>query len=190
MKQVQVVALFTLADIDIINVCQNENRYWPDSPSYNSVRNSSPWWKVTTTFGDVVVGYRKRVILIDWIDTNKRGIVTTDDVTKDDHMVHAWSITDAVLYLAAFARLPTVPASEMYLQQRHFQGKKQVLDGLHLLAFHSDDLVGEQKASIDRVIELVKATVEDTHVEMSYQVAVEHRTYRFKIGKLTIQINP
>ena len=60
-----------------------------------------PWWLVRTSRGLIKIGWRKRVINIDWSDTNLRVIVTPDDVTKSVVMVHAWSEEKAVEYLKA-----------------------------------------------------------------------------------------
>jgi hypothetical protein len=50
----------------------------------------------------VGIGWRKRVIEINWRDTGIQTIVTEENVTKDYHLVHAWTIEDALKYLIAF----------------------------------------------------------------------------------------
>ena len=64
-------------------------------------RNASPAWLVKTSYGLIQIGWRKRVIAIEWSDTPIRTIVTDDNVTKSDTMVHAWSEETALKYLKA-----------------------------------------------------------------------------------------
>lgn len=65
---------------------------------YDPERDDS-WWLVKTELGLIKIGWRKRVICIDWSETPIRKLVTTDDVTKDETMVHAWSVGEAIKYL-------------------------------------------------------------------------------------------
>lgn len=60
-----------------------------------------PWWLIKTPFGLIEIGWRKRVISIDWSDTAARVVVTSDEVTKDRTSVHAWSEEKALEYLKA-----------------------------------------------------------------------------------------
>ena len=115
----QARALFTVAGITALKVWQLPNGYWPvampddwndqrqvsDFVRYAQLRESSPWWLVRTTFGLMKIGWRKRVLNIDWSDTDIRAIVTKDDVTKEPTMVHAWSELKAVEYLTRLAEL-------------------------------------------------------------------------------------
>jgi len=63
-----------------------------------------PWFIVTTPVGRIKIGWRKRVISIDWTDT--RGTKTADelfsseDVTKEHRLIHAWDISKAREYIA------------------------------------------------------------------------------------------
>lgn len=95
-------ALFLLAGIEARKFHQLANKYWPDADGYAEVRRENPWWLVETPYGLVEIGWRKRVISIDWNDTPVREIVTEDDVTKDATMVHAWSYAKAVEYLSCW----------------------------------------------------------------------------------------
>jgi len=94
-------ALFLLAGIEALGFYEMANQYWPETPTYDECRRRSPWWLVKTARGLIVVGWRKRVISIDWTDTGIAAEVTQDDVTKDQHWVHAWSYAKAIEYLAA-----------------------------------------------------------------------------------------
>ena len=102
MTREQVHGLFTLAGVPVLRMWELPNGYWPRVPEYQEYRDKQPWWLVKTPAGLVEIGWRKRVIMIDWSDT---GVVvsdvTSDDVTKTGAMVHAWSIEDALKYLRA-----------------------------------------------------------------------------------------
>jgi hypothetical protein len=91
-------ALFTLAGIEATKFHKLANQYWGDG-AYAELAAQSPWWLVQTPHGFIKLGWRKRVISIDWSDTPHRGEVTSDNVTKSAVMVHAWSYAKAVEYL-------------------------------------------------------------------------------------------
>jgi hypothetical protein len=93
-----VVSLVTLSGFQVLRTWKLQNGYWGNLPESNE---HSPWWLVKTESGLIQVGWRKRVLEIDWSDTGIRFVVTEDDVTKSDSMVHAWSIAKAVEYLTA-----------------------------------------------------------------------------------------
>lgn len=105
-------ALFLLAGLDMESYYKLENNYWPDCEEYADIRRKSPWWLVKTKHGLIKLGWRKRVISIDWSDTDYRSGVsqfadgrlldelTKDDVTKDESMVHAYSNHKALQYLS------------------------------------------------------------------------------------------
>jgi hypothetical protein len=63
-----------------------------------------PWFVVTTKIGRFTIGWRKRVIAIDWEQT--RGTATAEElfpaekVTKCGRSIHAWSTEDAQRYIA------------------------------------------------------------------------------------------
>jgi hypothetical protein len=63
-----------------------------------------PWFIVTTPAGPITIGWRKRVISIDWSESD---IIATadelfplDDVTKSKHLIHAWEYEKAREYVA------------------------------------------------------------------------------------------
>lgn len=97
-------SVFTLAGIEVLNVWEIPNQYWPDTENYAGIRRESPWFLVKTKHGLIKLGWRKRVLSINWSDTAIRKIVTEDDVTKDEAMVHAWSNESAVGYLKELVR--------------------------------------------------------------------------------------
>jgi len=62
-----------------------------------------PWFKVTTPKGIVTIGWRKRVINIDWSlmrNPSAMQLFSQEDVTKGEYLIHAWSYEKAKEYLA------------------------------------------------------------------------------------------
>ncbi len=114
LSEMTIKSLFHLAGFKVLKIWRLENQYWPHYETYDEIRKKSPWWLVRVGFpyspGDVEViglieiGWRKRVINIDWSETAVRASVTDDDVTKSETMVHAWSDTKALEYLKALAK--------------------------------------------------------------------------------------
>ena len=93
-------ALLLLAGIEPVAVHELANKYWPDSDAYAQIRRDNPWWLVLTKAGPVVIGWRKRVISIDWEGTTVRARMTRDDeVTTCLTGCHAWGYAKAVQYL-------------------------------------------------------------------------------------------
>jgi hypothetical protein len=93
--------IFNLAGIKVLNHWELANEYWPKG--YLETVASNPWWLVQTELGLVKIGWRKRVINIDWSATPLRTTITEDDVTKSATMVHAWNEEKAVEYLKTFS---------------------------------------------------------------------------------------
>jgi hypothetical protein len=98
-------ALFLMADIKVSHMFEMINQYWPRDPRYYTDLVESPWYAATTEYGIIILGWRKRVIEIDWTHCEVRGPVTDDNVTKYDHLVHAYSEEDAIKYLKNFRAL-------------------------------------------------------------------------------------
>jgi hypothetical protein len=189
MKANEVEAILVLAGIEFTKIVEIDNRYYPETPSYRTARAASPWWKVFTQHGQLVIGRRKRVYAIDWEYTNKRGLVTEDDVTKHNTMVHAWTLLKAVEYMTAWKSLKTVPDSEMFIEYHYISGKEDVVNALSLLV-----LPGTSPAQIchelQAVLSMVKDLPSDSRISLTCEQAVEQRTYRLKFGKITIVIQP
>lgn len=100
LKESEVKSIFELAGIKILKIFPILNQY--HSGGSGEKQYWHPWWMVKTKYGLIEIGWRKRVISIDWEDTNIRTIVTTDDLTKKPEYVHAYSIAKAVEYLTAW----------------------------------------------------------------------------------------
>ena len=61
----------------------------------------APWFKFKTHLGEITIGWRKRVINIDWSDTRQdlHLLFCSEDVTKDNFHIHAWGKEKAIDYL-------------------------------------------------------------------------------------------
>lgn len=71
------------------------NEYWANS--------GRSWFIVTTKIGRIKIGWRKRVIVVDWSDSVVKryanDVFPAEDVTKDGRMIHAWGYEKAKEYL-------------------------------------------------------------------------------------------
>lgn len=105
MKEDEVKALFTLAGFGVGKVYELANMYWGGSAGVarwdGGISPTGPWWLLMTEAGPIRIGRRKRVIEIEWDQTSIRKVVTEDEVTKHDTLVHAWSTEKALEYLKA-----------------------------------------------------------------------------------------
>lgn len=99
MTEDEAKALLLLAGIAFTKLHRLENKYWPDHEDYTEVRRKSPWWLVLTPHGSITMGWRKRVISINWEDTPARIIVTKENVTKGETYVHAYNHIEALQHL-------------------------------------------------------------------------------------------
>ncbi|MCA8938234.1 MAG: hypothetical protein KDB07_00370 [Planctomycetes bacterium] len=100
----------------------------------------------------VRIGWRKRVVEIDWSDTPVRRLVGKDDVTKTETLIHAWSVGKVVEYLSELA-------SEL-----NSDVLKDVLPHLEdLRAHHSHSASSEEEAtSWEAVARLIQTIKHDT----------------------------
>lgn len=91
-------ACFLLAGLEYTDVFNIENGYCG-----NNCCPDKPWFLFRTKYGLIKIGWRKRVIDIDWSDTTLRAkdILPEDDrwVTSWDCGVHAWGYGKCVEYL-------------------------------------------------------------------------------------------
>lgn len=69
---------------------------------YHSQRYN-PWFYVTTKIGPIKIGWRKRVINIDWTDSEQTAkaddLFPSEGTTKGDRYIHAWSYEKAREYI-------------------------------------------------------------------------------------------
>jgi hypothetical protein len=82
----------------------------------------APWFTVSTDIGEITIGWRKRVINIDWEKVVKEGdegrlleLFASENVTKGGGGIHAWGWDKAVEYLMIlkdFVQNPSAPTSQ------------------------------------------------------------------------------
>ncbi|HEU4509055.1 MAG TPA: hypothetical protein VFR78_12490 [Pyrinomonadaceae bacterium] len=67
-----------------------------------------PWFVVTARAGRVKIGWRKRVIQIDWSEcpqtATSKELFADDPTTKGERMIHAWGAEKAKEYVVAILR--------------------------------------------------------------------------------------
>lgn len=85
----KLLSLFKLSGLKVLESWDIKNGYHG---------TESDWLLVKTEIGLIKIGWRKRVIEIDWTDTGIK-LVVKDDVTKGDYYCHAWSYPNAIEYL-------------------------------------------------------------------------------------------
>lgn len=109
MTEAECRALFTLAGFEVLHVKAliDGYSYDPSDHRYFETLPRQVWWFVKTQYGWIEIGWRKRVIQIDWSETGISAEVTTDDVTKHNALVHAWSVEKALEYLRALRKTQT-----------------------------------------------------------------------------------
>lgn len=189
MNQQEVYAAFTLAGFKDCGYEKIRNAYWPSHEDYDRVRDQNPWWIVTTELGDIRLGWRKRVIEVDWVNTNRRGIVTEDDVTKGTSLVHAYSLSKLVQYLKAIRSLPIVDIPLPEFKSVKFTKGADVRMILK-------DMVDDDTPEHGMMMALVEDAIgKDMEVSMSYTTPVEmekgHSTrVVIHFGHVRVEFNP
>ena len=87
--------LFRETHFNLVYLEEIPNEYWN--------RPSEPWLLVTTQFGHFKVGWRKRVIVIDWsktiLEATAERIFPDEKVTMEGKMIHAWGYDAMKKYL-------------------------------------------------------------------------------------------
>jgi hypothetical protein len=89
--------MFATAGFPKVNLVATRNEYWPRSEM------GDPWYLAQVGEGAVLkIGWRKRVIHIDWSATQKdlSLLFEGEDVTKSRSYIHAWGYEKAAAYLA------------------------------------------------------------------------------------------
>lgn len=74
-------------------------------PNEYGERPHYPWFMVTTSKGNIKIGWRARVINIDWsesdIETTAKELFLNENVTKGERYIHAWGYEKAQEYITA-----------------------------------------------------------------------------------------
>lgn len=109
-----------------INLLKEEEKYFTEifekagfvnfslieiSNEYCNCEHCAPWFNITTQFGVIKIGWRKRVINIDWsklyddtpelksINSKLTNLFENEDTTKGQNYIHAWGAEKAQEYL-------------------------------------------------------------------------------------------
>ena len=94
----ELTQLFTDAGFEVVYVKEIDNQYSNDACYY-----AYPWVVVTTRGGPITLGWRKRVLKLDWaesdITADGRELFKDESTTKDERYVHCWGKDKAVEYL-------------------------------------------------------------------------------------------
>jgi hypothetical protein len=84
--------------LNMIRIEERPNDYCSDPCCLNK-----PWFRVTSHIGDVIIGWRKSVLSIDWhsSDVKKTGeeLFPFEDVTRYHSSIHAHGVIKAVEYI-------------------------------------------------------------------------------------------
>jgi hypothetical protein len=95
-------AMFSNAGLTDIHVREIDNEYCGAKCCPHRV-----WLLVTTRVGVIKVGWRKRVMVVDWsasdVTSTAQDLFAGEDTTKGDRMIHAWSYEKATEYLSKIA---------------------------------------------------------------------------------------
>lgn len=88
--------VFEAAGFDNVKLTATTNRY-------SQGDHDAPWYNVDTGNGKILIGWRKRVINIDWSKMKVKGaaeLFQDEEVTKNPSSIHAWGWDKATEYLS------------------------------------------------------------------------------------------
>ena len=182
MKYNEVVGLAVLSGIEHNGIQKIENPYWPRNADHEAIREASPWWIIHTDGGVITIGWRKRVIAIDWQNTKRRGIVTKDNVTKADDHVHAYSLIKALEYLKAWRELPVVDITHKDFKSHIVEGREQVIEAIRML--------GDGSPELDLLKGLLDEVKDEKSVISSVHRVGAHHAFNIRVGNLHISHYP
>jgi len=182
MKPDEVEAIALLAGIAVHAKHSIVNPYWPSHASYDDVRNKNPWWVLQVEGGQITIGWRKRVIAIDWSFTNRRGEITADDVTKSHSFVHAWSHAKAVEYLRKWKELPVVDVTSPGIKHFMTTSRDEMLQNLRICF--------DESVERELLMALVNTTPEDTNLTMTFNAGEGYYTAHAHVGDLSVALIP
>lgn len=182
MQRQEVEAIALLAGIEIKGIHSIVNQYWPAHASYDDVRAKYPWWVLEVEGGRITIGWRKRVIAIDWSFTNRRGQVTEDDVTKDHSSVHAYTHAKAVEYLRRWKELPVVDVTLPGIKHFLTTDREAIVQNLGICF--------DDTPERELLIAMVNTAPESTDVIMTFNAGEGYYVAHGRIGKLSVHLVP
>lgn len=90
----------------------NKEIYVEEIPNEYCEDDMDPWFIVTTTQGHFKIGWRKRVIVLNWSKTKihqtSEILFPNEDTTKDGQMIHCWGYEKLTEYIDFLHNLPTL----------------------------------------------------------------------------------
>lgn len=182
MKPEEVEAIALLAGLTVTGKHSIVNPYWPAHASYDDMRANYPWWVLQVEGGQITIGWRKRVIAIDWSFTNRRGEITKDDVTKSHCMVHAWTNAKAVEYLRKWKELPVVDVTLPGIKYFLTSNREEMVQNVNMCF--------DDTPERDLLLGLIKATPDRVNTTMSFNVGEGYYVAHARVGDLSVALVP
>ena len=118
-RKMEFQTAFIEADLGPIFMEEIPNGYWGVDSPYSV---GDPWYTVTTRLGHFKVGWRKRVIHLDWEKTllkDAKGrpihadkLFPDENVTRFETGIHCWGLASLVSYLKTIAIQTVLFASD------------------------------------------------------------------------------
>ncbi len=110
-ERVGICGIYQSAGVDAIYMEPLANGYCSEPCCLNL-----PWFRVTSKIGHVVIGWRKRVLSIDWKDSLVKAsgneLFPEENVTRWETGIHAWSTEDAAKYIRRLHVAPAAPGKD------------------------------------------------------------------------------
>jgi hypothetical protein len=97
------IAARTMTRQKLRDVFAGHRIFAEDVPNQYDPRRGTPWLRVTTVIGHITVGWRKRVIVVDWTGTTTslqaKDLFAEESTTMDGQTIHAWGYPKAAVYV-------------------------------------------------------------------------------------------
>ncbi len=94
----EIAGIYQAAGVGAVYMESLPNGYCKDPCCLNR-----PWFRVTSSIGHIVIGWRKRVLSIDWKDSTVKAtgeaLFPGEDVTRWETGIHAWGAEKAAEYV-------------------------------------------------------------------------------------------
>lgn len=176
-------AIFKIAGIPVLAIYELAHRYYTFNPQEDEeetrrnarYRATRPSWLVKTPYGLIELNLRKNVVEIDWKDTGYRAVtptepavpmsgvkqdrhpITSDNVTKTENYVHAWTMIKAVEYLSTLRDRLADREEDLRKESEIETMDEAAWDQLAVDCGYSSGAV----ASREDMVKIVKQTIED-----------------------------